>query len=175
MEGNMMRATDGLYHLRPFEELLYDAVHLLYLAHEVDREKDEDGYEFTYIRSSILNTVLLFECGANCCVDALKLPGALEDDIDKLTFLSKYEFFLNRVNPKAKFDRGSREVQGAAELKAVPDNYVHPKVKKQPWVQVADVWDTDFGATGTLKIPRNPNHWTCTHAVVALRAANNFF
>jgi hypothetical protein len=111
-------------HLRSFEDLLYDGVHLLYLAHDVDRELDNYGYEFTYIRSSILNTLLLFECGANCCIDSLDLPGAFEQDIDKLPFLSKYEYFLSRVNGEGKFDRGCQEVQAAAELKAVRDKYV---------------------------------------------------
>src|SRR6267378_5771503 len=104
--------TDSdLYHLRSFEHLIYDAVHLLYLAHDVDIENDHDGYEFTYTRTSILNTLLLFECGANCCIDALNLPGAFEEDIDKLPFLSKYEFFLSRTNPDARFDRGCKQVQ----------------------------------------------------------------
>src|SRR5260370_11119140 len=47
-----MNDTD-LYHLRSFEDLIYDAVHLLYLAHDIDREPDKDGYEFTYTRTSI--------------------------------------------------------------------------------------------------------------------------
>jgi hypothetical protein len=69
-------------HLRSFEDLLYDGVHLLYLAHDVDRELDNDGYEFTYIRSSILNTLLLFECGANCCIDSLDLPDQSSSSLE---------------------------------------------------------------------------------------------
>jgi hypothetical protein len=163
-------------HLRSFEDLLYDAVHLLYLAHDVDRERDHDGYEFTYIRSSILNTLLLFECGANCCIDSLNLPNAFEQDIDKLPFLSKYEYFLARVNDKEKFDRGCKEIQAAAELKAIRDNYVHPKVKKERYTQVGELtWDADFGKTRFLKIPRSPREWGCSHAALALGAANDFF
>jgi hypothetical protein len=41
----------------------------LYLAHDVDVDKDQDLYESTFIRTSILNTLLLFECGANCCLE----------------------------------------------------------------------------------------------------------
>lgn len=165
-----------LYHLRSFENLMYDAVHLLYLAHDVDREQDNDGSEFTYIRSSILNTLLLFECGANCCIDSLNLPSAFQEDIDKLPFLSKYEYFLSRVNDKENFDRGCKEVQAAAELKAVRDSYVHPKVKKQKYVQVGElVWDVNFGQTNLLKIPRNPTDWGRSHAVAALKATNDFF
>jgi hypothetical protein len=173
--SQMMNSNEH-YHLRGFEDLLYDAAHLLYLAHDVSPEHDTDGYEFSYIRSSILNTLLLFECGANCCIDSLNLPRAFEEDIDKLPFLSKYEFFLGRLSPQIAFDRGCREVQAAAELKAVRYSYVHPKVKKQHYSQVVDsVWDTDFGATALLKFPRNPQKWRCTHALLALKTANDFF
>lgn len=164
------------HHLRNFENLIYDAVYLLYLAHDVDRELDNDGYEFTYARSSILNTVLLFECAANCCIDTLNLSGSFQEDIDKLSFLSKYEFFLNRVNEKVVFDRGCKEAQAAAELKAVRDNYVHPKVKKQKYAQIdEEAWSADFGRTNLLKIPRDPTEWGRSHAVAALKATNDFF
>jgi hypothetical protein len=167
---------EELCHLRSFEDLLYDAVHLLYLAHDVDRELDSDGYEFTFIRSSVLNTLLLFECGANCCIDSLNLPSVFEQDIDKLPFLSKYEYFLSQVDGKAKFDRGCKEVQVAAELKAVRDNYVHPKVRRERYKLVGElVWDADFGKTAHLKIPRSPREWRPSHAALALRAANDFF
>jgi hypothetical protein len=163
-------------HLRNFEDLMYDAVHLLYLAHDVNVEHDNDGYEFTYIRSSILNTLLLFECGANCCIDSLHLYRTFEEDIDKLPFLSKYEFFLGRVAPNTQFDRGRSEVQAVAELKAVRDSYVHPKVKKKEYEQVGElVWDADFGKTSLLKLPKNPREWSCAHGVAALKAANDFF
>jgi hypothetical protein len=121
-----------------------------------------------------LNTVLLFECGANCCLDALKLPGALGEDIDKLPFLSKYEFFLSKIKPGAEFDRGCREVQAVAELKAIRDSYVHARVKKQKYSKVEDM-SPDFGKTATLKIPRDPARWQSSHAVLALQAANDFF
>lgn len=171
----IMRKPGDEYYLRAFEDLVYDAVHLLYQAHDVDEEQDEDGYQFTYVRSSILNTVLLLECAANCCIDALKLPRSFQEDIDKLPFLSKYEFFLRRVNASANFDRGCRELQQAAELKSVRDGYVHPRVSKGPWIEVLQVWETDSDATRMLKIPRNPNGWCSEHGVVALKAANDFF
>src|SRR5580700_5759553 len=144
---------EEFYHLRSFEDLIYDAVHLLYLAHDIDEAHDEDGYEFTHIRSSILNTVLLFECGANCCINSLNLPGTYEADIDKLPFLSKYEFFLGRANADATFDRGCKDVQASVELKSIRDHYVHPKVRKQMYKEIGEnFWDADFGETRLLKI-----------------------
>jgi hypothetical protein len=173
----MGASQEGIYHLRGFEDLIYDAVHLLYLAHDVDVENDQDLYERTYIRTSILNTLLLFECGANCCLEALDLSGVLKNDLDKLPFLSKYEFFLSRRRPVAQFDRGSKEVQAVAELKKVRDDYVHPKVKKQRY-SVDDDFDCggpDFGHTTILKIPLDPRRWDTTHAVRSLKSANDFF
>jgi hypothetical protein len=167
---------EEFYHLRSFEDLVYDAVHLLYLAHDIDEAHDDDGYEFTHIRSSILNTLLLFECGANCCIDSLNLPAAFEDDIDKLPFLSKYEFFLGRINAHATFDRGCKDVQAAAELKSIRDHYVHPKVRKRMYKEIGEhSWDADFGETRQLKIPWDPRNWRRNHAVLALKAANDFF
>jgi hypothetical protein len=171
-----MVKMDEFYHLRTFEDLLYDAVHLSYLAHDVDQAQNNDGYEFTYIRSSILNTLLLFECGANCCIDSLNLPAKFEEDIDKIPFLSKYEFFLGKINAQTTFDRGRREVQAVAELKAIRDRFVHPKVKKQRYSEVTDgISDADFGSTQLLKFPWNPVRWSPSHAVLALKVANEFF
>jgi len=171
----MGESAEDVYHLRSFEDLVYDAVHLLYLAHDVDPAHDEDGYEFTYTRTLILNTLLLFECGANCCIDALNLPGAFEDHLDKLPFLSKYAIFLSRINPDAKFDRGCKEVQAVAELRAIRDSYVHPKVRKRTYSKADDLWSPDFGQTALLRIPRDPTRWHSSHAVLALKAANDFF
>jgi hypothetical protein len=156
--------------------LLYDAVHLLYAAHDLDVENDEDGFVFTYVRTSILSASLLFECGANCCLDSLNLSGGFSDDLDKLSFLSKYEFFLNRIGRSAKFDRGCSEVQAVAEIKTIRDSYVHPKVRKAPLEKVAaNVWDSDFGATKLLQLPRKSALWSPVHAVRVLSAANSFF
>jgi hypothetical protein len=169
-----MNTQPDLYHLRNFENLVYDAVHLLYLAHDVDPEQDQHGYEFSYARTAILNTLLLFECGANCCLDALKLPGTYAEDIDKLPFMSKFEFFLNRIKPNAHFDRGCKETQAVAELKKLRDDYVHPKVRKKQYSK-ADDWGPDFGNTNVLQIPNDPDRWQSGHAVLALKTANDFF
>jgi hypothetical protein len=169
-----MERKEDLYHLRNFEDLLYDAVHLLYLAHDVDPERDEHGYEFTYARSSVLNTLLLFECGANCCVDSLNLPKAFSEDIDRISFLSKYEFFLSRIRPEIAFDRGCRETQAVAELKAIRDAYVHPKVRKKEYSK-EDAWGANFGIWPVLRFPKDLSHWSGEQAVAAMKAANDFF
>jgi hypothetical protein len=171
----MSDSTEQFYHLRSFEDLLYDAVHLLYLAQDVDPETDPDGYEFTYTRSSILNSLLLLECAANCCIDASKLPGQFGEEIDKLPFMSKFEFFLGRINPTRAFNRGCREVQAVAELRKVRDSYVHPKVKKLPYCEATDLFGPDFGRTEHLRIPKDARRWHWNHAVLVLKSVNDFF
>jgi hypothetical protein len=59
----MKDSADDGYFLRNFEDLIYDAVHLLYRAIDENIENDHDGYGFTFTRTSILNSLLLFECG----------------------------------------------------------------------------------------------------------------
>lgn len=169
-------APDPIYHLKNFENLLYDAVHMLYLAHDIDSESDEHGYEATLTRGSIVSSLLLFECAANCCIDVLRLKGAYVSDIDKLPFLSKFEFFLSRIAPKAVFDRGCKEVQAVAELKALRDGYVHPKVRRASWEPIGNgSYTVAFQVTSQLGISLDPSQWGRTAAISAIRAANDFF
>jgi hypothetical protein len=55
----------------------------------------------------------------------LELRGPFEEDIERLPFLSKYQFFLGRIKPDATFDRECKEVRAVRELKPLRDNYVH--------------------------------------------------
>lgn len=166
---------EDVCHLRGFEDLVYDAVHLLYMAADVDVETDERGYEFTFVRSSVLNSLLLLECGANCCLDSLNLSGRYANDVDKLPVLSKYEFFVRSISPKTEFDRGCYEVQCATEVTSLRDRCVHPKVRKQPFTEIADgVREADFGVSEYLGVPVESTHWKPKHAATVLRSANNF-
>ncbi len=171
-----MNIEDSEHYLRTFEDLLYDSVYLLYFAFDINQDDYEDDVISPFVRSSILNSALLLECGANCLIDALNLPGKFYDDIEKLPSLSKFEFFLNRVNGKQLFDRGCKEVQSISELKSIRDFYVHPKVKKAKYERISeDVWDADFGNTDFLKFPRDPRSWKRDHAILALKSVNNFY
>jgi len=164
------------FHLRNFENLLYDAVHMLYFSHDIDPESDTHGYGNTFVRGSMVNSFLLLECAANCCIDALGLAGSYFEDVDKLSFLSKYEFFLGRIAEGATFDRGRREIQAVAELKSLRDKYIHPKVSKKQFSKVDDgVYEVEFDKTKLLDISFDPSHWGLSAAVSALKTANDFF
>lgn len=171
-----MHIEDREHHLRTFEDQLYDSVYLLYFAFDTNQDAYPDDVIRPFTRASILNSILLLESAANCLIDALDLPGQHYRDIEKLPMLSKYEFFLGKINPDKKFERGISEVQKIVELKTIRDFYVHPKVKKSKWNKIAEnVWDTDYGATNQLRFPRDPSGWRKEQAVLALKTVNDYF
>lgn len=171
-----MSIEDSEHYLRTFEDLLYDSVYLLYFSFDTNQDDYDDDVISPFVRSSIINSVLLLECGANCLIDALNLPSQFYNDIEKLPFLSKFEFFLNRVNSKQLFDRGCKELQAISELKSIRDFYVHPKVKKTKYEKIGDnLWDANFGNTNQLNFPREPRKWRRKHAILALKSVNDFF
>lgn len=170
-----MDIEDREHHLRTFEDLLYDSVYLLYFAFDINQNEYPDDVTSPLIRSSIMNSMLLLECGANCLIDALDLPSKFYNDIEKLPFLSKFEFFLNKNSEKT-LDRGCKEVQAIAELKSIRDFYVHPKVKKAKYEHVVDnYWVVEYGKTKQLGFPRAPNEWGTDHAIIALKSVCNFY
>ena len=171
-----MKLEDREHYLRTFEDQLYDSVYLLYFAFDTNQEEYKNNVISTFIRSSIINSVILLESGANCLIDALELKGQYYSDIEKLPFLSKYEFFLNTKRPKLKFDRGCKEVQSIAELKSIRDFYVHPKVRTSRYEKINEnLWDTDYGHTKQISFPRDPSRWKKEHAILALKSVNDFF
>lgn len=162
--------------LRTFGDQLYDSVYLLYFAFDTDQEKYDDDVISPLIRASILNSILLLESASNCAIDSLNLSSKFYGDIEKLPFLSKFELFLNRINPGSPFDRGCAKLQRVAELKSIRDFYVHPKVKESKYHKIAEnTWDTDYGKTQQLQFPRDPNRWQLDHAILALKTVNDFF
>jgi hypothetical protein len=171
-----MNFEDREHYLRTFEDLLYDSVYLLYFAFDTNQDDYKDDVIRPFIRSSILNSILLLECGANCSIDSLNLPGQFYADIEKLSFLSKFEFFLSKIGKSQLFDRGCKEVQAISELKSIRDFYVHPKVKKAKYQKISEnMWDADFGKTQQLSFPREPRKWWHEHAILALKSVNNFY
>lgn len=170
-----MNIKDQEHHLRTFEDLLYDSVYLLYFAFDTNQDEYPDDVISPLIRSSIMNSILLLECGANCLVDAMELPSKFYNDIEKLPFLSKFEFFLNK-HSEVPFDRGCKEVQAVAELKSIRNLYVHPKVKKTKYEHIVDnLGVIDHGKTKQLEFPLAPNEWNTEHAIIALKSVCAFY
>lgn len=157
-----------------FYILFHDAVN--YLA-ESEKAYGEEDFEkvFRYGRSSIIASILLLECSANCCLDTLHLRKKFREDIDKLPSLSKYEIFLSYHNNGIGFERGCLEIQNAAELKSIRDFLVHSKVRKAKWERVDDVTrEASFGETEFLKFPKEIELWDRNYALIAMRVICSF-
>lgn len=165
-----------MYHLRTFQDFLYDAVYLLYFAHDTNQEKYPDDVIRPFVRSSIINSAFMLECAANCLIDSLGLPKRFYKDIDRLPCISKYEYYLRNINPNRVFDRGCSEVQNIDAFLSIRNAYVHPKVHRQAY-DISD--DTScrtvsFGVN-ELGFSKNPCFWRKEDAKKTLKLTNDFF
>lgn len=159
---------------RNFYILFQDAVLFLNESdYAFDKEEYHDMERFA--RASIINSTLILECGANCCLDTLKLSNSFKKDLDKLPVLSKYEYYLSVRNKERKFDRGCNEIQNAAELKRIRDLIVHPKVQRAKWERI-DTFrrKADFGNTAKLKLPMTIEEFHRNDALICLRVLCTF-
>ena len=165
---------DKYFYERRFEILINDAFRFAKKASEAFEKEDFDELEL-FSRSSVFITTLLLECAANCCLHTIDLSNKFGEDIDKLPFLSKYEFYLMNVDKTKKIDRGCQEFQNASELKSIRDMIVHPKVKRAKWERIDDNRSQiDFGQTNLLKIPYSIEEWNLTDIQTSLRVACAF-
>jgi len=159
---------------RKFKLLFEDAVFLLREA----TEQSVDGYspkEWSLARASINSSSLLLESAANCCISTLELSRKYFADIDKLPILSKFEYYIQQVNPEKSLDRGCLPAQQASELISIRNLIVHPKPYKNKWIKKDEkTKSVDLGETLILKLPRSFFVLRHTHGLVALKAAMSF-
>lgn len=159
---------------RRFEILINNAFRLAKKASEAYEKKDHDELE-SFSSASVFITTIILESAANCCLDTLNLSQKFAKDIDKLPFLSKYEFYLMNINNTKKLDRGCQEVQNVSELKSIRDMIVHPKVKQTTWEKIDEErMQADFGQTLLLKIPYSIEEWSITDVRTSLRVTCAF-
>lgn len=164
--------SQEFYHKRNFLDLLCDSVILAQRSFDVS---EYDEAQFSLARASIMSSVFMLECAANCCLDCLPHGRRFLEDLDKLPFLSKFEVFLGLMFPGKNLDRGKIEVEEVQELKTARDWLVHPKVKKAEMKQTtAFIRDWDFGKTTKLEIPKDITLWQPLHAKSSLLASTRF-
>lgn len=171
-----MSPTYSALHKKNFQTLLYDAVYMLYLGVDLNCDDFTDDVIHTCIRSSILNSMLSIECAATILIHTMDLPKPIYEEIEKLSPLAKFEFFLHRKSPEISFDRGCKQVQALAELKKMRDDYVHPKVKIKEYTECKEgVWVADLGESKILKFSKDIDCWKARDAILALKVVNDFF
>lgn len=166
-----MQPSEHISYDRGFRTLFEDGVHLLMAC---EREQDNDMSN-SLARGSIACTMMLPEVAANICIESLGLEPSVFRDIDKLSPLAKFDFYL-RTNFRAKkLPAGVLPAQKAQELKRLRDAFVHPK--KHPVVWVETEVDTVHGSskrTQFMDMSENPSMWYSFDAEQAMRGAHDF-
>lgn len=165
---------DEYLYSRNFYVLYQDAVHFLNDSDDAIDKEDFYGME-RFARASIINSTLLFECSANCCIDTLKISNSFKKDIDKLPAISKFEFYFSSKFTDRNFDRGCTEIQNVSELKNIRNLIVHPKVQKTKWQRIDDYRrQADFGSTEILKLPKIIEEFHRDIALICIRVICSF-
>jgi hypothetical protein len=127
-------------------------------------------------RAAILNTLVLPEVVANCCLENLALPNSAYNEIDRLSALAKFDFYLRTKFRSKSLDRGNAHVSSLIELKKLRDDYVHPKRRRIAWVGPENgLQAADRPITPLLGIATNPRDWWHEDAAIAVRATHLFF
>lgn len=166
--------NDEYLYERNFYILFQDAVQFLNNSDVALDKEDYYGME-SCARASIINSTLVLECSANCCLDTLNITNSFKKDLDKLPALSKFEFYLSNKFKDRNFDRGCNEIQNVAELKTIRDLIVHPKVQRIKWERIDEFRrQADFGTTEKLKLPRTIEEFHRNDALICLRVLCSF-
>ncbi len=163
--------------------LLEDAVFFLEEALECQSEENDNPkvkyrkllMESAFTRMSILNSALLLESAANCCIATLDISKSLFTDIDKLRVIGKFEYYLEHIRKEVRLDRGCLVTQEASELVSTRNTLVHPKPYKSKWVTVDEkTRQVNLGETQYLQLPNS--FWMCRypHAEHSLKASLKF-
>ena len=96
---------DEIWIQRPFFDLLEDSIVLLDNSY-LDENWNTLKFNKTFVKSSILNSILLLESCANCCLESHPYPKKFIEAIDKLSAIDKYEFLLLTRNEALSINRG---------------------------------------------------------------------
>lgn len=156
---------------RSYWMLVEDSLLLL----EASETSFQNDFANSLARAALLNTLVLPEVVANCCIDDLGLESSVYREIDRLSVVAKFDFYLRTKFRKRSLHRGNRYVQSLGELKKLRDDYVHPKTRKVFWVGPGDgVQTADRPQTPLLGIAKNPRDWWHEDAVLAMRAVHEF-
>lgn len=164
---------------RSFTQLFGDAI---FFEHCARMEKDSYKKQ-RFSRASIILSALSLESGANCLLKSLELSNQYSNDIDRLPFMSKYDFFAQVLYNKS-IDRGRKECQIVEELKILRNQYVHSKTQKiniefTDMEDVGENYKVDMDFSGKTKkaigIDMHSRFWFHKDAVAAVKAIVCFY
>ena len=157
---------------RGFQSLFEDGFRLMVACEENPHEFDT---QYSLARAAIACSMMLPEVCANICVETLQLEKSVFNDIDKLSPLAKFDFYLRVSFKNRRIDRGVKAVQALQELKRLRDRYVHPKKSKVEWKEAGDgAFHGTSPRTEILGICVNPKMWCLEDAVKAAQGVHEF-
>jgi hypothetical protein len=156
---------------RNYLSLLNDSIVLLEMAQTRENILQEE----TLARASAVSSMLIPEVVANICIESLSLENSIYHEIDKLSTIGKFDYYLRVKHRGRKIDRGQRPIQELQELKKIRDMYVHPKKAKVTWTNYDDdSADGESEKTDLLKITKNMNMWYVEDAKIIMSSTHSF-
>lgn len=158
---------------RPFRTLFEDGVYLLRAAEQSDDIEESNSLA----RGSIVCTMMLPEVVANICIESLQLDRTIYNEIDKLTPLGKFDYFLKCKYKNRSVPIGILPVQKIQELKRLRDTFVHPKRFQVFWKPSSENDGSYIGKskrTQFLDMSTNPTMWGIEDAIKAMQGAHEF-
>jgi hypothetical protein len=159
-------------HERNFDTLLLDSTYFLLQARAAGVYNERSQ---SLARASIAFSLLMLEAAANTCIEHLDLAGSVHNDIDRLSVLAKYDFYLRTQFRKKCLPRDAHQIEWLKELKGLRDGIVHLKTQKVEWVGPEDGEQVaETPTTKSLKISTNPTSWGESDAVSVARGVHGF-
>lgn len=156
---------------RAFMTLFVDGVHLL-IASENAPDHDTSS---SFARGALACTMMLPEVVANILVETLDLESTAFSDVDRMSAIGKFDFYLRTSFRSRKLDRGSQPVQSLQELKRLRDVFVHPRPQAVRWTPEDDKTRTgESDRTPILDMSKNPMMWYSDDAIKAMRGVHGF-
>jgi len=159
---------------RKFRLLLEDAVTF---AEEATSTSSETwtSREGALSRASLLNSALLLESASNAIIDTLTLSKRLFADVDRMTVLSKFEYYLQLIHPERHMEKVALVVQQAKESIGLRNLLVHPKPFSRDWKMVDEgKYRAELGKTQFLKLPKTLVYLKHENAITGIKAAMGF-
>lgn len=136
-----------------------------------------EGSNYSALASAaVMNSALLIEAAANCCIYELSLNNKLSEEVDRLPSLTKFDFFLLVKSGGDKtLDRGTNLYQDVKEIKKLRDLLVHPKTTKITRLQFdEDKQVGQYDRSPRLGISLGNDHKSIDDAICAFKVVNMF-
>jgi hypothetical protein len=157
---------------RNFDTLLLDSVEFLLDANDKHPDMDESRKD---ARVAMIYTLLLLEAVANTCIEHLNLDRSVQNEIDRLPVLSKFDFYLRTNFRNRSLDRGIHQIEWVKELKSLRDGTVHLKARRVKWNgQPDESMTAEAERTKILKVATNPKFWSVDDAIIVAKATHGF-